>query len=287
MMTSRQATQKKLDLFRQRTFHTLPGKRLHSLEDAITFIEERGLITFWPIKGVDLPSLWTAVAGDRPVAEVHDDPGHVTWGWKDALLPMRRVYYGKYLRGKATFASLELLPYLYALSPRVADLDDYRLAYEAGHLTYEAYLIGEALLEHGPLHTIELRKRANMSSSAVKSRFDRALTDLQRGLWIVPVGIAEAGAWRYAYVYDLFDRWFERIPGDARPIRLSEARRTVLETCLKSVGTAQEADLARLLSWPIGTLRTALAELSSAGVLMFEDGLGWIHQDVTVASSDG
>ena len=281
MMTKRKVTQKKLDIFRQRTFHTLPGTRLHSLEDAIRFIDERGLITFWPIKGVDLPSLWTAVAGDRPVAEVHDDPGHVTWGWKDALLPLKRVYYAKYLRGKATFASLELLPYLYALSPRVADLDDYRLAYEAGHLTYEAYLIGEALLEHGPLHTIELRKHANLSSSAVKSRFDRALSDLQRGLWIVPVGVAEAGAWRYAFVYDLFDRWFDQIPGEARPIKLSEARRTVLQSCLSSVGMAQDASLARLLSWPISTVRSALTELSNTGVLGYEDSMGWFHHDVS------
>ncbi len=280
-MTSRQVTPNKLEQYRRRTFHTLPGQRLHSLEEAIAFIEARGLITFWPIKGVDLPSLWTAVAGDRPVAEVHDDPGHVTWGWKDALIPMKRVYYGKYLRGKATFASLEVLPFLYALSPRVADLDDYRLAYEAGHLTFEANLIGEALLEHGPLHTIELRKRANLSSSAVKSRFDRALTDLQRGLWIVPVGIAEAGAWRYAFIYDLFDRWFDEIPDLARPIRVAEARRTVLETCLESVGAAQETDLARLLSWPIGTVRTTVADLSDEGVAVYVDGLGWVHREVS------
>jgi len=285
MIQVKTISEKQISRYRVHTFHTLPGHRLHSIEDAIAFIEERGLITFWPIKGIDLPSLWTAVAGDRPVAEVHDDPGHVTWGWKDALIPMKRVYYGKFLRGKATFASLALLPHLYALSPRVADLDDYRLAYEAGHLTHEARLIGDALLEHGPLHTIELRKRAHLSSSAIKSRFDRALTDLQRGLWIVPVGIAEAGAWHYAFTYELFDRWFENVPGVARSIRTAEARRTVLGSCLRSVGAAEDNALARLLNWPVAQVRTTLQGLSGEGKAISQDGSGWIYKDVLAGTN--
>ena len=49
-----------------------------------------------------MPSLWTAVAGDRPVADAHDDPGHITWGWKDRSLDKKIWYYGKILRRKAT-----------------------------------------------------------------------------------------------------------------------------------------------------------------------------------------
>ncbi|MBK9210977.1 MAG: hypothetical protein IPL71_22930 [Anaerolineales bacterium] len=49
----------------------------------IDLLQRARFIYFWPIKGIDLPSLWTAVAGDRPVADKHDDPGHITWGWKD------------------------------------------------------------------------------------------------------------------------------------------------------------------------------------------------------------
>lgn len=49
----------------------------------VDFVNERGSVYFWPIKDVTLPSLWTAVAG------AHDDPGHVSWGWKDSLLGQR------------------------------------------------------------------------------------------------------------------------------------------------------------------------------------------------------
>ena len=84
---------------------------LKTVEQAIGFVEERGFIFFWPIKGIEFPSLWTAVAGDRPVASEHDDPGHVTWGWKDQMLGKRQWYYAKMLRKKATLISLEVAAY--------------------------------------------------------------------------------------------------------------------------------------------------------------------------------
>ena len=50
--------------------------------NAVGFINKRGILAFWPLKDIPMPSLWAATAGDRPVPDDHDDPGHVTWGWK-------------------------------------------------------------------------------------------------------------------------------------------------------------------------------------------------------------
>ncbi len=77
---------KTLRNFRRDTFRLKSGRRVKTLEEAVEFVNQRGFVFFWPIKDITLPSLWAAVAGDRPVAEAHDDPGHVTWGWKDAQL---------------------------------------------------------------------------------------------------------------------------------------------------------------------------------------------------------
>jgi hypothetical protein len=71
--------------YRKRTFRLEPGRRVRTQGEAIAFVGERGFVFFWPIKEVVLPSLWVAVAGDRPVPAEHDDPGHVTWRWKDSL----------------------------------------------------------------------------------------------------------------------------------------------------------------------------------------------------------
>jgi hypothetical protein len=94
-------------------------------------------------------------------------------------------------------------------------------------MTAEAKAICEASLEHGPLDTVRLRREARMSAESAKSRFDRALVELQVGLKVLPIGVAEAGAWRYAFVYEIVQRYLPDLPEQARPIGRGEARRQV------------------------------------------------------------
>jgi hypothetical protein len=261
-----------LQNYRAQTYRLHPGAALTNKDDAVAYVEERGFMFFWAIRGIDLPSLWTATAGDRPVAAEHDDPGHVTWGWKDDLLDKRRWYYGKLLRGKATLVSLKSLPFFYALSSRVAELDDYRLAYEEGKLTREARVIADVLLTHGAQHTIELRRRAHMSASASKARFLRALTELQRGLWVLPIGVARAGSWRYAFIYELFDRWFPEIYKRARGIPPKEARSHLLSSYINSVGALRVRDVRKLFGWREEEILQALSQLEdSEDALQLDD----------------
>ena len=253
---------------RSQTYRLDPDIRLRTRDDAVDFVEERGFLTLWPIQGIDLPSLWTAVAGDRPVAVDHDDPGHVTWGWKDSMLDQRRWYYGKLIRGKATFVSLGTILSFYALSKRVADLDDFREAYQAGHLTREAKLIADALLERGPTNTVRLRQITQLTSKKSKSRFNKALTDLQRGLWILPVGVADAGSWRYAFIYELLDRWFPEIPERAHTLTTQKARATLAASYFRSVGAADSAGLRKVMGWSIEDAFECILNLSEKNLLL-------------------
>lgn len=254
-----------LRAYRADTFRLLPGALITNVEDALTFVEDRGFVNLWPIKGIDLPSLWTAVAGDRPVANEHDDPGHITWRWKDEMLSRRRWYYGKLLRGKATFVSMHVLPYFYALTERVAELDDYRLAYEAGHLSQEARVVADVLYTKGAQHTIQLRRMAHLSARSSKSRFNKALVDLQRGLWVLPIGVAHAGSWRYAFTYELLDRWLPEISRRARGIKMLEARAHLAKLYLDSVGASTPRLIGRLFGWQTKEITSALSRLEEAG----------------------
>lgn len=263
----------RLRAYRARTFRTAPGARLKTRRDALAFVRRRGFVFFWTIQGIDFPSLWTAAAGDRPVSDQHDDPAHVTWRWKDSLLGERRWYYGKLLRGKSTMVSLEDLPYFYALSERVGDVDDYLLGYDAGRLTREARVIADVLATQGAQHTVALRRLAHLSSDGAKSRFDKAITDLQRGLWVVPIGVAEAGAWRYAFIYELFERWFPNVIDSARMITRTDAEEHVARRWLDSVGAAPPKDLQRLLGWNRDRAEAALDRLGQSGsAVALEDG---------------
>lgn len=262
-----------LQRYRARTFQTDPQDQLRTVEDALDFVNERGFVFLWPVKGIDLPSLWKAIAGDRPVESDHDDPGHVTWGWKDSMLGEKVWYYAKLLRGKATFVSLKTIPYFYALSERVGDLDDYKMAYDEGRLTWEEKSIADAILNHGALHTLELRRRSYLDASGAKSRFGRALTSLQRGLWILPIGIARAGAWKYAFIYELVDRWYPQILDDARRISLRDAYKKLTFVYLDSVGAIEPLKIARLFRWKIDVVERALEDLENAAMVFpVEDG---------------
>jgi hypothetical protein len=256
---------KSLSTYRAKTFQTEPQSRLMDVEDAVEFVNSRGFVFLWPVKGVDLPSLWSAVAGGRPVESDHDDPGHVTWGWKDSMLGEKVWYYAKILRGKATFVSLDVIPYFYALSERVGDLDDYMLAYDEGRLTWEEKSVADAILNHGAMHTLELRRRSFLEATGAKSRFDRALTSLQRGLWILPIGIARAGAWKYAFIYEFVDRWYPQILDRARKISVREAYMNLTSLYLDSVGAIEPVKIARLFRWKVDFVRRALADLESDG----------------------
>ena len=252
---------KLLDSYRLNTFYSNEGSPLQSIDQALEYVENRRFIFFWPVKGIDLPSLWSATAGNRPVAAERDDPSHVTWGWKDSMLDKRQWYYGKLLRGKATFVSLKTIPYFYALSDRVGDLDDYVFAYDEGNLTWEEKSIADALLKHGALNTLELRRQSQLAARSAKSRFERALSSLQRGLWILPIGISEAGAWKYAFRYQLFDRWLPDVVEIARSIRIAEAYKELTSYYLDSVGASDAKAIAKLFRWKSKNVLQALTSL--------------------------
>ncbi len=240
-----------LSVYRARTYRTDPRLRLKTVEQAVEFVDERGFIFFWPNKSFQyLPSLWGAVAGDRPVPDNHDDPGHVTWDWKDKMLGQKRWYYARMLRRRNTMISLELAPYFYALSPNYGDPEnDYMYQYEQGKMTMESRNVYEALLREGQLDTISLRKAAHLSSETSSSRFNRALEDLQIEMKIMPTGISQAGAWNYAFYYDIVPRHMPELQEQARFIGDEEARMKLLETYLLSVGAVPENEARKLFGW--------------------------------------
>ena len=240
---------KKLNSHRARTFRLPPSLRVTSPKAALHFVNARGFVYFWPIKGIDLPSLWTAVAGNRVVADKHDDPGHVTWGWKDNALGRKIWYYAKILRRKATMISLEIAPYFYALSENYGSPnEDYLLAYEEGRLTQAAKQIYEALLKEGALNTIDLRRAAKLAN-AKESEFNKALEVLQSDFKILPIGVSEAGAWKYSFIYEIVSRHYPDLAEKARSISEAEARRKLVELYFASVGAAQERDVNKLFGW--------------------------------------
>ncbi len=99
------------------------------------------------------------------------------------------------------------------------------------------------------MNTIDLRRAARMTSKTSDSEFARALDALQADFKILPVGVAEAGAWRYAFIYDIVPRHMPELVENARSIGEVEARSKLVHLYLRSVGAVMPRDIARLFGW--------------------------------------
>lgn len=262
-----------LAAYRAKTYRLPPAAPLTSPEQAAAWVQERRFAYFWPIKDTPLPSLWVAVAGDRPVADAHDDPGHVTWGWKDAALGKRLWYYAKILRRKATLIAPDFAACFYALSENYGDpQQDYLLAYRAGRLTLAAKQIYETLLDEGALNTPELRRKAHLAGKSGEAEFSRALETLQADFKILPVGVADVGGWHYSFIYDLTARHWPDLPESARSLGQAEAHTRLLKAYFASVGAAQMRSLLRLFGWGAPLTQRAVESLLNGGQLS----AGWL-----------
>jgi hypothetical protein len=263
--------------------------RVTTQEQAVAFVDDVGFCFLFPIQGVEMPSLWDAIAG-RVVKTTSKHSGYEierTWGWKDESLNKKQWYYGKLVRHKATLVSLDFLPNFYALSANYGDYEhDYLEEYRIGQLTAEAKQVYEALLKHGALDAVRLRREARMSSEANKSRFEKALTDLQVGLKVLPVGIAEVGAWRYAFIYELLPRWFADIPDRARRIGRAEARCHILDRYMRNVIGTTLPSAARVFGWPINEARQAAEALAAEGRIELDVKVSGVRELLIVTSDE-
>ena len=254
--------------YRAQTFRNTERLRITKKDQAIEFVNQRGFIFFWPIKNILLPSLWVAVAGDRPVADQHDDPGHITWDWKDSLLGSHQWYYAKILRKRATIISMKVAPYFYALSMNYGSPEeDYLFIYERGHMTQDAKTVYKILIDQGPMDTIALRRASYMTNKESDSRFNRAMTDLQADFKILPVGVTQSGGWRYAFAYDLVSRQYPELLEKARLIQDDQAREKLIELYFRSVGAATINDVIKIFQWSIEDTKRALLDLEKRNVI--------------------
>lgn len=251
-MTSPALTLESVQSARAERYHQFPHLRVETEGEALDFLNDVGLCLLFSAKGIELPTLWGAICGeDRPLPNHHDsrELGHA-WNWKDSLPVAGKVLYGKYLRKRPVFISLDLAPYFYALSPNYGDLaEDYLHDYQDGRLPVEAKQVYEVLLDQGALPTSRMRLEAGLSGKSNASRFDRSLADLQMDFRITKVAISDANRWGYCYVYDLLPRHFPGVVAAARQISGRQAQETILLRYLRTVVAATPSQVSRLFGW--------------------------------------
>lgn len=253
--------------YREMSFRTTPALRIQTQQQGIDFINQRGFILFHPAKDLEFPSLWAAKAGNRPVPNEHDDPGHVTWTWKDELLGRRKCYYNRLLGQKMSFVSNDLLPSFYRFSQNFEYENDYLLQYQKGEMSYEAKRLYECLLEKGPLDTLALRKMAGLSGKENQYRYSKTLYWLQTKMMVMPIGIAEVGRWKYGFILDIVPRYLVDLPDLSLSIKERFAREQILEALFLSLGACSESKINKILGWSLQEIAVTISDLREKGVV--------------------
>jgi Winged helix DNA-binding domain len=267
-------------------FRRLPGRRVRTARSALAFVNTVGCCSTFYRFPEGLACLWEAVVGRAdprwPRRSHHDDGVGLTWELKDALPAGRRVYYGKLLKGRPVLVALDLFPAFYALVRGRQRSADYLREYRAGRLTHTARRLLDVLVADHPLYTRELRAAAFMLTPSATREFERAMAELQQGLWVVKT--EERYEPSFSYRWDLLDAWLPREVTLARGLSRAAAIDRLLARYLAGAAFASEAGLGRLFGLPRADVAASLARLARAGrVRVGCEVSGWPGRWVVVA----
>ncbi|MBI2203060.1 MAG: winged helix DNA-binding domain-containing protein [Candidatus Rokubacteria bacterium] len=259
-----------LERLRDRRFRRRPALRVRADRGALAFVEAVGFCSTFYRFPEGVACLWEAVAGRRdprwPRRSHHDAGIGTTWELKDRLPAKRRVYYGKLLRGKPLLVALDLVPAFYALVRGRQRARHYRAEYEAGRLGHTARRIMDTLVREHPQYTRELRANVFMLEPSKTREFERAMAELQQGLWVVKT--EERYEPTFSYRWDLLESWLPDEVAAGRRLSRAAAIAQLIERYVAGATYTTERALARLFALPRDDVRRAVARLASRGVIV-------------------
>jgi len=196
----------------------------------------------------------------------HDEGVGLTWELKDALPAARRVYYGKLLKGRPLLVALDLFPAFYALVRGRQRARDYRAEYEAGRLSNLAKRIMDALMRERPQYTRGLRANTFTLEPGRTRAFERAMAELQQGLWVVKT--EERYEPTFSYRWDLVEAWLPEATAEGRRLTRDDAVARMIERYLSGAVFTTERLLARLFGLGREEVARAVVRLQRRGTVV-------------------
>ena len=262
---------------RDRRFRRGRALRVRTARAALAFVDDVGFCSTFYCFAEGVPCLWEAVVGRArprwPRHSHHDDGVGVTWQLKDELPAARRVYYGKILKQRPTLVALDLLPSFYALVRGRQRARDYVAEYEAGRLSHTARRLMDALMRERPQYTRSLRGETFMLESSKTREFERAMAELQQGLWVVKT--EERYEPTFSYRWDLLEAWLPAAVAAGRRLSRSAALDRLLERHLAAAVYTRPRAAARMFGVRVEDAEAAVARLVRRGVAARTTVEGW------------
>jgi hypothetical protein len=258
-------------------FRHQPGRRVRAAAAALAFVEAVGFCSTFFRFPEGVACLWEAVVGRPrprwPRRSHHDDGIGLTWRLKDELPAARQVYYGKLLRGRPVLVALDLFPAFYALVRGRQRAHDYRTEYEAGRLSLTARRLMDALVREHPQYTRQLRASSFLLEPSRTREFERAMAELQQGLWVVKS--EERYEPTFSYRWELLEAWLPEGVAVGRRLGRAPALDRLLARYMAGAVFTTPARLRRLFGVPAAELEAAVARLGRTGALVETAVAGW------------
>jgi len=270
-------TARHLTAARDRRFRRHRTLRVRTARAAQRFVEAVGFCSTFYCFREGVPCLWEAVVGRArprwPKRSHHDAGVGLTWRLKDELPAARRVYYGKVMKGRPLLVALDVFPAFYALARGRQRARDYVTEYAAGRLSHTARRLMDALVREHPQYTRELRGNAFMLESSKTREFERAMAELQQGLWVVKT--EERYEPTFSYRWDLVEAWLPQAVETGRRLSRAAALDHLVSRYLASAVYTRPRLLAQLFGVSLAEIQAAAVRLSRRRVIVEREVDGW------------
>jgi hypothetical protein len=244
---------------------------------ALAFVEAVGFCSTFFRFPEGVACLWEAVVGRArprwPKRSHHDDGVGLTWRLKDELPAARRVYYGKLLRGRPVLVALDLFVAFYALVRGRQRARDYRAEYDAGRMSLTARRLMDAMVREHPQYTRELRANTFLLEPTRTREFERAMAELQQGLWVVKS--EERYEPTFSYRWELVEAWLPDLVAAGRRLSRVAALDRLLDRYTAGAVFTTRPRLSRLFGVPTAELNASVARLVRSETLQEVAVSGW------------
>ena len=229
-----------IEVHRDRLWRRDPENRVEDVYAAERFIEDVGFCEALTDSRRPGPSLFVAVCGRRDAhmpRNVQKDPeSRLTWTLKDEVMRRGNCFYGKVLRGRSTFIAPRLLPCFNAIwgVPR---------RMEKKVLSNDAQIILKIMRREWEMATRDLREESGITERA---RFDKAMTQLQKALKIIPTEVLYEPT--FTYIWSIPEtRFAEQLK---QIVDRDEALKEIARSYLVGAGMTLRRELARVTGLP-------------------------------------
>jgi hypothetical protein len=225
-----------IEIHRDRMWRRDPENRVDDVYAAERFIEDVGFCETLTDSRRPGPSLYVAVCGRRDAhmpRNVQKDPeSRLAWTIKDDVMRRGRCFYGKLLRGRSTFIAPRLLPYFNALWGMPRKL-------EKKMLSADAQVILGIMRREWEMATRDLREESGIRERA---RFDKAMTELQRSLKLIPSDVLYEPT--FTYIWSIPEARFADHLNEN--VGRDEALKEIARSYLVGAGMTLRGELARV-----------------------------------------